>query len=265
MKRIITGLLVGCCWVLLLVFGSFLHLFLAVAALCPIALHEYIGLSLEKPEKSQVTWFVIIGTVPVLAAFSGRFDFVGAGFVLALLLLIFFILLNYSSLPNGMNLLSRLAFGIIYVGFCAAHIVLLRKFAQGNYWLLVLSAIIAGSDIGAYYVGSWLGRTRLCPAISPGKTWEGAVAGLFFGVLAGLAAVHFFFPTVNLYKFSVVALLIVLVGIAGDLTESVIKRSAGVKDSGGLLAGHGGLLDRSDSLLLSAPVFFYLLHFGLLS
>lgn len=264
MKRLITGLLFGGCWVLLLVFGSFQQLFLAVAALYQIAFYEYLRLALEKPGKTLVAVAMLSGSLPVLAAFAGRVDAVGAGLVLALLLLIAVILLIYSSLPDGLKVMSSLGFGILYLGFCSAHFILLRKLPQGNYWLLVLTAIIAGSDTGAYYVGRWLGRTRLCPAVSPGKTWEGAAGGLLFGTAGGLTAVYYLFPMVSLYKFTLAALLIVATGIAGDLTESIMKRASGVKDSGRLLAGHGGLLDRCDSILLSAPVFFYLLHFGLL-
>ena len=129
---------------------------------------------------------------------------------------------------------------------------------------VVLAAIVAGSDTGAYYAGRAFGHRKLFPEISPKKTVAGGIGGLGAGMLAALL-VGFFAPTpINIPALSLCASLLVVVGIGGDLTESVIKRAVGVKDSGAILFGHGGVLDRIDSLLLAGPVLYYLLHFDLL-
>jgi phosphatidate cytidylyltransferase len=133
---------------------------------------------------------------------------------------------------------------------------------QGRAWLLLLTAITVASDTAAFYTGSKFGKHKLCPAISPGKTWEGFAGGLAGSLGASLLVRHFFLPEQGLLWICFIVLLLGCLGAAGDLSESVIKRAFGVKDSGSLLPGHGGLLDRIDSLLLTAPVLYYLLYFG---
>lgn len=265
MKRILTGLILGSAWLLLLLFGPFQLFWLLVTAAAGLGLDEYFRMTLVGPERKFRAWFVAIGLFPMLASYAGRIDAVAAGFFISLLVLIAFILLNYRRISAGFDILARAGFGIIFVGFCAAHIVLLRNLSHGIEWLLVLTCITVASDTGAYYVGSWLGRAKLCPAISPGKTVAGAVGGLLSGVAAGLGAAVYLFPAVDLLKITGLAFILVWTGIAGDLTESVIKRACGVKDSGRLLAGHGGMLDRIDSLLLATPVLFYVIHFDLVA
>jgi phosphatidate cytidylyltransferase len=128
----------------------------------------------------------------------------------------------------------------------------------------MLIAVVAGSDTGAYYAGRAFGGRKLFPQISPKKTVAGGIGGLVAGI-AFAEGVNLLFPgNVDFFSLFVAAALLIVVGIAGDLTESMIKRSMGVKDSGTILFGHGGLLDRIDSLLLTAPVLFYLLHFRIL-
>ncbi|MDH3996260.1 MAG: phosphatidate cytidylyltransferase, partial [Desulfobulbaceae bacterium] len=157
---------------------------------------------------------------------------------------------------------SRIWFGIIYIGFCSAHLILLYSLPQGIYWLLVLTAITVSSDSGAYYVGRSLGKTKLYPALSPGKTRAGAVGGIMGGMLGGLLVAAILFAEVNLAMVAILSLVLSAIGIIGDLIESLIKRVSGVKDSGQILPGHGGLLDRCDSLLLTAPALYYALLWG---
>jgi len=132
---------------------------------------------------------------------------------------------------------------------------------HGSFWLILLTAIIAGSDTGAYYSGRRFGRRKIFPNISPKKTLEGVLGGIFCGVAFAIVVQLLMGGPISQALLVPVAAFLVLVGIAGDLTESMIKRASGVKDSGTILAGHGGLLDRIDSLLLSAPVLYYLLYF----
>ena len=265
MKRILTGLILGSGWLLLLFFGSIQLFWLLVTVATGLGLHEYYRMILAGPERKFRAWLVAIGLLPMFASYAGRLDAVTVGLFISLLVLVAFILLNYRLFSAGFDILARAGFGILFVGFCAAHIVLLRNLSHGVDWLLVLTCITVASDTGAYYVGSWLGRAKLCPAISPGKTVVGALGGLLSGVAAGLGAAVYLFPAVDLLKIAGLAFILVWTGIAGDLTESVIKRACGVKDSGMLLAGHGGMLDRIDSLLLATPVLFYVIHFDLVA
>jgi len=166
---------------------------------------------------------------------------------------------RYRTVSNPFDLFSRHCFGVFYIGLLAAHVVLLRSLPDGAAWLVIASAITACSDTGAYFVGRSLGKRKLCPNISPNKTVEGAVGGVVAGTIAAAIFAAMLLPQVNWLFLIVTAVVLCLVGIAGDLTESIIKRGTGTKDSGSCLGGHGGILDRVDSLLFVSPVLFYLL------
>lgn len=142
---------------------------------------------------------------------------------------------------------SLAAYAALYVGGLLRYAVLLRELPQGLVWSAAVLLGTWGTDTAGYLVGRRWGRHRLAPAISPGKTWEGALAGL----AAALAAVAIVAPWLRLGLGSTLALglLVGVAAISGDLFESALKRAAGVKDAGHLMPGHGGLLDRIDSLL----------------
>jgi phosphatidate cytidylyltransferase len=114
-----------------------------------------------------------------------------------------------------------------------------------------------GADTGAYYTGRALGKHKLAPAISPGKTWEGVVGGVLVALAMAALAHIWFFRELPIKWALPLALVMTVVGILGDLTESALKRSAGAKDAAKLLPGHGGVLDRLDSLLFNAPLIYY--------
>lgn len=148
-------------------------------------------------------------------------------------------------------------FGICYVNWLLGHAFWLRDLEAGREWILLLVSVTWLGETAAYLVGSAFGRHKLAPAISPAKTVEGALAQLVMSVLAALGARAAFFPALSLESALVVGLLLGVVGQAGDLFESAIKRSVGAKDAGRLIPGHGGMLDRVDSLLVNTPVLFY--------
>jgi phosphatidate cytidylyltransferase len=131
----------------------------------------------------------------------------------------------------------------------------------GKEWLLVGIAIVCLSDSGAYFMGRWIGKHKLAPHISPGKTWEGVLGAFLAPTLAlGIASLfHWSGAGVSLFHWFIISLILVPVGILGDLYESYYKRSSGLKDSGSLLPGHGGILDRLDALLFAIPCFVLLL------
>ena len=126
--------------------------------------------------------------------------------------------------------------------------------------LLALVLTIMVSDSAQYYVGRLVGRRPLAPAISPKKTVEGAVGGFVAGALCLMIVGRFWLPTLDAWIVALVGATIALLGMAGDLFESLLKRSAAVKDSSGLIPGHGGMLDRLDSWLFAAPAYFVFLR-----
>jgi len=131
----------------------------------------------------------------------------------------------------------------------------LRYMPSGAEWMLFVLVLCWAADIGAYFVGRKFGRTRLAPAVSPGKTWEGVLGGVVLSVLVAFVGAFYFGVASPLF----IGLCIAVVGfsVVGDLTESLLKRFAGLKDSGTLFPGHGGVMDRIDSVTSAAPVLFF--------
>jgi len=154
--------------------------------------------------------------------------------------------------------------GVLYVVFLGGHLVALRTGFEEHLSAHLLSfffLVLMGSDTGAYYVGRAIGKHKLAPTISPGKTWEGVVGGVL-AALALAAVAHFWFFRELPLKWALpLAAVMAALGIFGDLTESALKRGAGAKDAAKILPGHGGVLDRLDSLLFNAPLIYYFAHF----
>lgn len=155
---------------------------------------------------------------------------------------------------------ARAAAGVLLIGAAYHGIVSLHYIpALGAYWVTQLFILVWGSDIGGYFAGRAFGRRKLAPRVSPGKTWEGAIGGLLLG-LGAAALLHLLLGSVGMAPALSApaavsgALVVIAVAIAGDLFESMLKRQAGVKDSGRMMPGHGGVLDRLDALLPAAPV-----------
>ena len=148
-------------------------------------------------------------------------------------------------------------FGVLYLGLTLGTLSMTRLLPQGEWLIFFLLLVTWASDTGAYVVGTLYGRHRLAPTISPKKTVEGLVGGLIGAIIVGYAARWWFLPELSGFDCLVLATLLTITGLWGDLTESAMKRSVGMKDSGGILPGHGGMLDRLDSLLFTAPAFYY--------
>ncbi|OGR82927.1 MAG: hypothetical protein A2901_03805 [Elusimicrobia bacterium RIFCSPLOWO2_01_FULL_54_10] len=152
--------------------------------------------------------------------------------------------------------------GIFFVSWGLSHLYLIRDLRpQGRELTFFLFLIIWAVDIGAYAGGMKFGRTKLSADVSPRKTWEGAVAGTLAGLAVAFICQAVFLPNFSPSQTTGLGLLIVVFAQFSDLSESLFKRNIGVKDSGSLLPGHGGLLDRFDSFLLTAPAYYYALVF----
>ncbi len=149
---------------------------------------------------------------------------------------------------------------VLYVAVPGAHFILARNFVDGRDWLVVLLAITFATDTGAYACGRLLGRHRLAPAISPNKTVEGAIGGLAAGAAAAIGVPLLLGVATRMPGPVLLAVTVPIAAMAGDLLESALKRRLGVKDMSTLLPGHGGLLDRLDSLLLAGPCLYWIVR-----
>jgi phosphatidate cytidylyltransferase len=158
-------------------------------------------------------------------------------------------------LSVGVTVLS-----VMYVALLGGHLIAVRVGfppALSRHLLSFFFLVTFGSDAAAYYGGRAFGRHKLAPNVSPGKTWEGAIAGMLASLLLAVASHYWFFLNLPLKFALALAAVMNVLGVLGDLTESALKRSAGAKDTAQLLPGHGGVLDRIDSLLFNAPVIYY--------
>ena len=205
-------------------------------------------------------------------AASGKADYLTASgialAVWALVALLWFI--AFYSGDRAVYAFSLLLLGPVYVGFLLGHGLAIYDIASalggaenlGRNWLLFVLAGTSACDTGAYAVGRLIGRHQMAPRISPNKTWEGAAGGFAGSVLAMLAVGRLFDLGVAMWEYAVAAVVVAIVAQAGDLVESALKRAANMKDSGSIMPGHGGLLDRIDSILFALPAVYYLLALG---
>jgi len=157
--------------------------------------------------------------------------------------------------PQVLRDAAAALWAVVYIGMPLGTLAAIRLL-DGREAVLLLMAAIVVSDSAQYYCGRAFGRRPLAPTVSPKKTVEGAIGGCLFGAAAMTVGAAYVFPTVPAGLMVIVSTAVVLLGIVGDLFESLLKRSAGVKDSSGLIPGHGGVLDRIDSWLFAGPLFY---------
>lgn len=178
---------------------------------------------------------------------------------LSLMAVLIVTLFSFRDIKMTLTHSAAVFLGIVYISGFLSHLILLRQMAQGSALILFLLLIVWAGDAAAYYVGRSMGRYKLYPEVSPNKTIEGAIGGLFGSFLGTLAAQFTFLPIFKGVDFILIPLLVGGMGQLGDLTESMMKRSAGVKDSSALIPAHGGLFDKLDSVAFAAPVLYYYL------
>ena len=167
-------------------------------------------------------------------------------------------LLVYAKQEKVLPSLGATVFAQLYIPFLMSHILLLFRVPSGRQWILLLLFVVFSCDTGAYYVGHRWGRHKLWPAVSPGKTIEGAIGGLLSSVAVSLVVgTMLSLDSATVGFLLALGFVLALVGQVGDLMESMLKRVSQVKDAGGILPGHGGLLDRLDSLIFAFPVVYY--------
>lgn len=262
MRRIVPGLVLAACWLLLLLKGDFTFFWFVVILMTLVAGVEYLNMAIK--ETRGITLALLTGVISLPVVMTGLWQGIGlnGGLFFSVFLSCLFVIFNYTKIEDGYNYLTRLILGIVYIGFLLAHLLLLWHLPEGNLWLVILAAVTAGSDSGAYYFGKQFGKYKLCRHISPNKTVEGALGGLFCGVVIAVLFALIILDGVNWLVLIPMAVLLTGVGIVGDLCESIIKRGTKTKDSGKILLGHGGILDRIDSMIIAAPVLYYLLRFA---
>ena len=214
-------------------------------------------------EKGQATpfWLMVLGGLLLLAnAYIFHGGFLGLIVIIVLLLNLLTMVIMYPDFSPSDGAASL--YGTLYVGLIV-YLYLLRVLPDGTAWLIFALTNTWAGDTGAYFIGRKWGKHKLAPKLSPKKTMEGAVGGVICCLLVA-GVFHIFHPATSLAKLLVLSVLVAFAGLLGDLVESVLKRRAGIKDSGKLIPGHGGVLDRFDSFLLTAPLVYYYVNLTIL-
>jgi phosphatidate cytidylyltransferase len=261
-RRILTGLPLALLVVYLIVQEREWLFVLAVLATVGISLHEYFHIS-QEAGLGGWPWmgYVAAGLLCVgqVAEIHGA-----AHFELVLIMLIALVvpiagLVVVSDLKAYLGAVASTLFGVLYIGFAFSWIIPLRFGLDVGWQLTILLFLVVwAEDIFAYAAGRTIGRVPLAKLISPRKTVEGAIAGLLGAILVAWGYSHWFWQTDEQKTVILIGGIVALAGQAGDLVESALKRSANLKDSGTILPGHGGLLDRIDSLLIATPMLWLL-------
>ncbi len=263
--RWLTGVLIGIPVLVCFIAGPSWLWLLLVTAVAAIGLWEFHGLLF--PEPLPPAWQICsyaAGILLPLGTYMGGLE--GLNAILLLSLFSAFCLMMFSS-PLDQGLITRIALlslAWLYLPFLLSFVILVGMAVQGRFWILFVMAVVVTGDAGAYHTGCKLGRHKLYEAVSPKKTVEGAIGGLVCSILAGSFFGIVFLRDVPFGWLVFFSLVVALTGQLGDLIESMIKRNSGKKDSSGLLPGHGGILDRLDSLLFAFPVLWFLLNWILL-
>jgi phosphatidate cytidylyltransferase len=257
LKRWITGLIALPFLIFLVYIGGFPFIVL-IGFACICSLWEFYRIVFNADgdilRGAIIWWGYIIGLGIIVIAHIAGSESVLVVLALNLVIVGLISLFLYKSTPSIVNVIPKQIQGIVYIPLLLSFLVSIRRDPDGMTWIFVLLAIIFAGDISAYYVGSYLGRHKLNPAVSPGKTIEGAIGGLAGNLVAGSIAKFFFLPALPWGPAVLFFLAAGLAGQVGDLFESEFKRSSKIKDSGGILPGHGGFLDRIDALLFASPV-----------
>jgi phosphatidate cytidylyltransferase len=231
-----------------------------------VSFHEFSLMALNK--KSNVNnpaGFLAVAAI-ILNVYYSFIDFEILIFILMPVLLFIELFRNRESAI--LNLGSTLL-GIFYIGLFTASILKIREFFsysnqlynQGGLLIISVMVSIWACDSGAFFIGSAIGKHKLFPRVSPKKSWEGAIAGFLFSILAMIALRSIFLDFLLLKDVIIIGLIAGIFGQIGDLIESLVKRDASVKDSSSLIPGHGGIFDRFDSLLFTAPLVYLYLRF----
>ena len=262
LKRWITSIVALPLLILLIAKGTPAYFAVLIGIVSIIALGEYLHIAFLSAKrhwaKNPIAMLTfIVGLVIIWAAYRHSPHIILGALALNLILTGALSLPQYRNWPLVVDVLFKQALSILYIPVFLSYLVLIRCEPSGRIWIFFLLCLVFSGDVGQYYFGTYLGKHKLCPAVSPGKTWEGSIGGLATNLAIGSVFKHFFLSALPWVPCLFLFLLIGVTGQVGDLFESELKRSASIKDSGRILPGHGGMLDRIDALLFVAPVLYY--------
>lgn len=251
--RILTAVVLLPALILFVLYSGATFFRVGIALVSLLALWEFFGMCLPAGRRMERGAASFLGAGLVALASAESISLLPMALTVIFMLIGVVFLFRPQDLTAAGGHLAAVAFGLLYLPLLLSSLPLLRELPHGREWLFLVMFIVMAGDTMAYFVGVSIGRHKLYPLISPNKSIEGAVGGLGGSLLAAFVSRWWFFQALTLYDCIVLAILLGIAGQLGDLFESMLKRSYGVKDSGTMIPGHGGLLDRLDSLLFAFP------------
>ena len=271
-QRWLTALILLPLLILVLLKGGLALFVLVILAVSGLGQWEFLGMFQTEADKSRRVKAILLGSLILLSFCTAHPSsnlctpsgilFCNPSTVLFVLVwclffLFLFYLVSYGHIEHLSRDLAVNLLGLLYLPFLLGHLIWLRFLFQGEWWVLWFLLVIFAGDTGAYYTGRTLGKTKLYPAVSPGKTWAGVWGGLAASLVVGVLLGKWLLEGMGVTGLAALAALLAVVGLLGDLFESMLKRQVQVKDASHLLPGHGGMLDRLDSILFTGPVVVY--------
>lgn len=255
--RMLTGFIMGTIVMLCIMYGD-ISLLLMLVVLLGFGSREYVKILNHKGFYPSLKVIYITEIILATVVYFKRFDLVAITLTICAMCSFMWVLFRGKQ-PYIANVATTLL-GMVYCGWFPLHLIFLRdlscpKYDSGLGFVVLMFTAILLTDVGCYYVGTKLGKHKLAPVISPNKTIEGSIGGMFFAILG--AVVIGLFIDLPWYMSVIAGVICTVFAQIGDLCESMLKRDAGVKDSGSSLPGHGGFLDRTDSFILTIPIMYY--------
>ncbi len=261
-KRLLTAVIALPLLIWLIAKGSPFLFTLLISAIGMLALYEFFEITGGPIGKSPRGWVSAVGYAAGLGIIWAAY-FNDPGMMIRVIMISFFLtglvsIIRVRFEPNALEAVFRQMVAVVYIPVLISSLVFIRGNANGVNWIFFLFSVVFSGDAAAFYIGTLIGKHKLIPVVSPGKTVEGSLAGLAANIGAGLLCKLFLTLPIS---WGMCVLFSFIMGIgaqAGDLFESQLKRASGIKDSGSILPGHGGILDRFDASLFAAPVLYLL-------
>ncbi|MBW2653367.1 MAG: phosphatidate cytidylyltransferase [Deltaproteobacteria bacterium] len=265
-KRWITALVLAPIFLWILIKGNTLLLAILVSVVAICAIREYLRIIFKNDERSLSNTIKIISYAVsmalIISACLGSWEILFLILAMNLLALSVFVLSRFAGNHAIFDIIAKQVLGVVYIPVSLSLLVFIKELDGGTFWIIWLLIVVFANDTGAFYMGTFFGKRALSPTISPNKTIEGSLGGLTASVTIGFIFCQIFFNDLSLSFLAIPAsFFLAIAGQIGDLFESAMKRASNIKDSGRILPGHGGMLDRIDGLLLAIPVLYVYLVF----
>lgn len=258
LTRVLTALAIGVVLIASALFGRLIGLAVVVAAIAALAAAELYAITRREHRlPNEIFGLIAVAAMPLAAAARGLTGLAVVVSALVIASLSWHLAIRRVTLADT----AATVFGAVYVGFTLSHLVLIRQLDGGSELVLLVLLGVWANDVFAYLVGSAMGRHKMAPHISPNKSWEGFVGGTLANILVWVGGYFVIHNGMSLAAYAIIGAVVSVAAVIGDLAESRLKREANVKDSGTWLPGHGGFLDRFDSLIMVSIVAYYLLVF----